>query len=101
MMTNFRGTKNPFQDANSGPELLGGYWWVPVVTGGYRWVPMGTGGYWWVPVGTGGYRWVPVGTGGHWLSLSITLLQTQIVTNLDCYKLKIVTNSQKIPGPKT
>ena len=90
MMTNFRGTKNPFQDANSGPELLGGYRWVPV--------------------GTGGYRWVPVGTGGHWLSLSITLLQTQIVTNLDCYKLRLlqtqivtnsqISNSQKIPGPK-
>ena len=47
---------------------------------------MGTDGYQWVPVGTGGYWRVSVGTGDRWLSLSITLLQIYIFTNLDCYK---------------
>ena len=56
----------------------GGYRWVPVGNGGYRWLLVGTDGYWWVPVGTSGYRW--------------PLVESKyfIVTNLDCYKLRLL-----------
>ena len=66
----------------------GGYGWVPVGTGGYRWVPVGTGGYRWVPAGTDGYRWVPVSTSGYWWPLVES--KYYIVTNLDCYKLRLL-----------
>ena len=72
-----------------------GFHWIfrqdaKVLNNRYRWESVGTGGYWWVLVDTGGYWRVPMGTGGCWLSLSITLLQTQIVTNYDCHKLRLL-----------
>ena len=58
--------------------------------GGYRWLLVSTGEYRRVPVGTGVYWRALVGTSVRWLSLSITLLQTYIETNLDCYKLRLL-----------
>ena len=66
-------------------------------TGGYRWVLVGTSGYWWIPVGTSG---VPH-TGGPLVEskyyivtnldcYKLRLLQTLIVTNLDCHKLRLL-----------
>ena len=66
--------------------------WVPVGTRwalvGICWVPVGMGGYWWVSVGIGGLGWVPVDIGGHqWLLVES---KYYIVTNLDCYKLRLL-----------
>ena len=60
----------------------------PVGTGGYQWVRVGTDGYWWLPVGTGEYLWVPVGTSGYRWPLVES--KYYIVTNLDCYKLRLL-----------
>ena len=47
-----------------------------------------SGGYSWVPVGIGGYQWAPVDIGGYWWPLVES--KYYIVTNLDCYKLRLL-----------
>ena len=52
--------------------------WKLWISGGYSWVPVGIGGYQWAPVDIGGYRWLLVES------------KYYIVTNLDCYKLRLL-----------
>ena len=49
---------------------------------------VGTSGYWWVREGTGEYGLVPVGTSGYRWPLVES--KYYIVTNLDCYKLRLL-----------
>ena len=52
--------------------------WKLWISGGYSWVPVGIGGYQWAPVDIGGYRWLLVES------------KYYIVTNLDCYELRLL-----------